>query len=121
MRALNAEFELFGTAHVPAGEWVAGDVAETEIARLGETRRTAREYKNSGNEAKEYLKTKDITFLKAVNDARFAHKLTAIWRKKEHKTPRCAKNEVRLSGPKVSVAEGTNSRLGGRWAGSMPT
>jgi hypothetical protein len=53
-------------------------VAETEIALLGGTRGTARKYKNSGNEAKEYLKTKDITFLKAASDARFAHKLTAI-------------------------------------------
>jgi hypothetical protein len=34
--------------------------------------------KNSGNEAKEYLKTKDITFFDAADYARFAHKSTAI-------------------------------------------
>jgi hypothetical protein len=31
--------------------------------------------KNSGNEAKKYLKTKHIIFLKGANYARFAHKL----------------------------------------------
>jgi hypothetical protein len=34
--------------------------------------------KNSGNEAKKWLKTKDITFLNAANYARFARKLTPI-------------------------------------------
>ena len=33
---------------------------------------------NSGNEAKKYLKTKDITFLNAADSARFARKLTPI-------------------------------------------
>jgi hypothetical protein len=40
--------------------------------------RTVQEMQNSGNEAKKYLKTKDITFLIAANYARFEHKLTAI-------------------------------------------
>jgi hypothetical protein len=34
--------------------------------------------KNSGNEAKEYLKTKDITFFNAASFVRFARQLTAI-------------------------------------------
>jgi hypothetical protein len=34
--------------------------------------------KNSGNEAKKWLKTKDITFLDAANYACFARKLTPI-------------------------------------------
>jgi len=34
--------------------------------------------KNSGNEAKEWLKTKDITFFDAANYACFACKLTPI-------------------------------------------
>ena len=42
--------------------------------------------KNSGNEAKEYLKTKDITFSNAANYARFARKLAQIEPKKEQKT-----------------------------------
>jgi len=36
--------------------------------------------KNSGNEAKKYLKTKDIAFLYAANYARFTHKLAQITR-----------------------------------------
>jgi hypothetical protein len=43
MREINPKFELFDTAHVPAGDWIVGDVAGTEIALLGETRGTARE------------------------------------------------------------------------------
>jgi len=35
-------------------------------------------YKNSGNEAKKYLKTKDNHFLNAANCARFARKLAQI-------------------------------------------
>jgi len=36
--------------------------------------------KNSGNEAKKYLKTKHITFLSDANYARFARKLVRIMR-----------------------------------------
>jgi hypothetical protein len=35
---------------------------------------------NSGNEAKKWLKTKDITFFNAANCARFARKLARIER-----------------------------------------
>jgi hypothetical protein len=37
-----------------------------------------KELKNSGNEAKKYLKTKHITFLNAANYARFVRKLAPI-------------------------------------------
>jgi hypothetical protein len=40
--------------------------------------RELQKMKNSGNEAKKYLKTKDITFLKAANYARFARKFAQI-------------------------------------------
>jgi len=40
---------------------------------------------NSGNEAKEWLKTKDITFLSGAYFAHFAHQLTQIWLQNEHK------------------------------------
>jgi hypothetical protein len=40
---------------------------------MGECRELQK-MKNSGNEAKKYLKTKDITFLDATNYARFTHK-----------------------------------------------
>ena len=78
MREINPKFELFDTARVRAGDWIVEDVAGTEIALLGETRGTAREYKNSGNKARMLMKTKHITFLKAANDARFARKLAQI-------------------------------------------
>ena len=57
-----------------------GNAARLEIARLAAIRRRARNYKNSGNEAKKYLKTKDITFLNAANYARFARQLAQIAR-----------------------------------------
>jgi hypothetical protein len=78
MREIDPKFELFEIADVRAGDQIVGDVAGTEIARLGEIRRIARKYKNSGNEAKEYLKTKDITFLNAANFVRFVCRLAAI-------------------------------------------
>ena len=63
MREIEAKFELFDIAHVGAGDWVVGDRAVTEIARLGETPGTAREFKNPGNKARMLMKTKHITFL----------------------------------------------------------
>jgi hypothetical protein len=40
--------------------------------------RELQKIKNSGNEAKKYLKTKHITFLSGANDARLACKLAQI-------------------------------------------
>jgi hypothetical protein len=40
--------------------------------------RELQKMKNSGNEAKKYLKTKHITFLSGANHARFARKLARI-------------------------------------------
>jgi hypothetical protein len=42
--------------------------------------RELQKMKNSGNEAKKYLKTKHITFLNGANYARFARKLAQIMR-----------------------------------------
>ena len=67
MREINPKFELFDTARVPAGDWIVGDVAGTEIALLGETWGTARAYKNSGNEQNKWFKKKDIAFFDAAN------------------------------------------------------
>jgi hypothetical protein len=39
-----------------------GNASGFGTARLVEIRRRGRKYKNSGNEAKEYVKTKDMTF-----------------------------------------------------------
>jgi hypothetical protein len=44
---------------------------------MGECRELQK-MKNSGNEAKKYLKTKHITFLNATNYARFAYNLAQI-------------------------------------------
>jgi hypothetical protein len=78
MHALNPTFERFQTAHVPAGAWTKGNAARFEIARMGEIERNAGKYKNRGNKAKEYLKTKDITFSDGANCARFKRQLAAI-------------------------------------------
>jgi hypothetical protein len=51
-----------------------GNAPGFELARLGKNRESGRKYENSGNEAKEYLKTKDITFLNAAKCARFERK-----------------------------------------------
>ena len=90
MREIEAKLELFDTAHVPAGDWIVGDGAGTEIARLVETRGTAREFKNGGNKARMLMKTKHITFLNAANDARFARNLAQIRAKIYLTTPRLA-------------------------------
>jgi len=57
-----------------------GDAAGFEIVRVAETPRRGRKYKNRGNEAKKYLKTKDITFLNGANYERFACKSARITR-----------------------------------------
>jgi hypothetical protein len=54
--------------------------------------------KNSGNEAKKYLKTKDITFLNAANSTLFARKATHFGPQKEQITPHFAKTKLNISG-----------------------
>ena len=66
MREINPKFELIDGARVGAVDWIVGDAAGTGVARLGETRGTAREFKNSGNKARMLMKTKHISFLNAA-------------------------------------------------------
>ena len=54
------------------------------VAAMGK-RRELQKMKNSGNEAKKYLKTKHITFLSSANYARFAHELAQIGARNEQK------------------------------------
>jgi hypothetical protein len=54
------------------------------VPERGESREIEK-MKNSGNEAKEYLKTKDIAFLNAANYACFACKFAQIQHRKEQK------------------------------------
>ena len=53
---------------------------------------------NSGNEAKKYLKTKDITFLSGANYARFACKTAQIARHKDQKLHNFAQPEPQGKG-----------------------
>jgi hypothetical protein len=78
MRAIEPKFERFDVAHGGAGDWIVGDGAGTGLAGLGETRGTAREFKNTGNKARMLMKTKHITFLKAANQG--------PWRANRHKS-----------------------------------
>ena len=107
MRALNAEIELSDTARVAAGAWISGMRPDSKLPEWG----IAREYKNSGNEAKEYLKTKDITFFDAANCARFARRLAAFGPRKEQKSPRLAELKSGLATRPGDAATVTISRL----------
>jgi hypothetical protein len=66
MRALNAQFELFDAANVLA-RVLRGNAAGLEVARLAQMRSLRGKYKNRGNEARKYMKTKEVTFLDAAN------------------------------------------------------
>ena len=78
MRTLDAQFELLNVAHVSGCGLGQGNASGSGTARLMEVPRRGRKCKNSGNEAKEYLKTKDITFLNGANRAHFACKFAQI-------------------------------------------
>ena len=78
MRAFNAQFEHFNVAHVSGWGLGRRNASGFGTARLVETRRRRMKCKNSGNEAKEYLKTKDIVFLNATNYAHFACRFAQI-------------------------------------------
>jgi hypothetical protein len=110
MRETEPKFQLFDIAHVRAGDWIIGHVAGTGIARLGETRGTAREYKNSGNKAKKWLKTKDITFLNAANFGLFVCKSAPIRHQKEQEHP-ISHERSEASEEKCKAVTATRGRL----------
>jgi len=101
MRALNAEFELSDTAQVLAGAWNGGMRQGSKSAEWGSIPGIARKYKNRGNEAKKYLKKKDITFLNDAKYARFACKFAAICPQKEQESPHFARTKLGLASPKA--------------------
>jgi len=78
MHTLNAKFELFDSTLVAGVAWSKGMRQGSKLPGRGEISGIARKYKNSGNEAKKSLKTKDITFSHAANCTCFAGKTTAI-------------------------------------------
>jgi len=71
---------LFVDSLSQAGAATAQAQKRTEASWRWWESRGIQKMKNSGNEAKKYLKTKNITFLKAANFARFVCKLRPIWR-----------------------------------------
>ena len=106
MHALNAQFEPFDTSYVPVGTWNGGMRQGSKFPGT----ESARKYKNSGNEAKKYLKTKDITFLDSANRSHFTRKFAQIERGNQQnshilrKTERKASNrEARLESDKKSA------------------
>ena len=58
MHEIEPKFELFGIAHAGAGNWILVDAAATEIARLGETRGTAREFKKCPEQSQNVAENK---------------------------------------------------------------
>ena len=77
MGASCVEFELSETSHVLT-KAANGKRERGRNRPGGGIERNARKYENRGNEAKEYLKTKDITFSNAANYARFMREFAAI-------------------------------------------
>jgi len=77
MRAWRVELEFYDTSGAWAGAWNGG-AARARYRSGGGIPRVAKNYENRGNEAKNYLKTKDITFSSAANYARLARKLAPI-------------------------------------------
>jgi hypothetical protein len=78
MRALNAKIELSDTARVLTWGGSEAEAPGFDLGRPAEIRRSERKHENSGNEAKKWLKTKDVTFLNAANYARFACRFARI-------------------------------------------
>ncbi len=94
MREIDPKFELFDIAHVRARDRIVANVEETEIARLGESRGTIGEYKNSGNEAKKSLKTKDRAVPNAAFRSGFCAPATPNQAPKRAETPHIPQNEL---------------------------
>ena len=61
-----------------AGTAVCRGAVENGVVPASRESRQPEKMKNRGNEAKKWLKTKDITFFKGANDARFARKSAQI-------------------------------------------
>ena len=70
----------FLAPHTSCQGFPTGNPVEFETARVRQTRSVARKYENRGNEAKKWLKTKDITFFDGANYARFVRKFALMGR-----------------------------------------
>ena len=58
--------------------------AEAQVTPAGGKSSALQEMENRGNEAKNYLKTKEVTVFNAANSACFARRLARIGRKMEY-------------------------------------
>ncbi len=111
MRALRAEFEFSSTSQVLAGASSGKDGRAWPKSPGRGVQGTAGEYENRGNKAKEYLKTKDITFLEVANSACLVRKLTAISPQREANHATFWENEVRTCDSQRDGMTVTSSRL----------
>ena len=109
MRALRVKFEFSSTSQVLA-EASNGKGGRTNRP-VGGIRRTAREYENRGNEAKKYLKTKDITFLKCCKFRVFCAQMNSNLTSKDANGATFCENEVRTCDSQRDGMTVTNSRL----------
>jgi hypothetical protein len=107
MRALRVKFECSSTAQALA-EASNGKDGRGRNRHAGGIRRTAREYENRGNKAKEYLKTKDITFLKVAN---FCAQINSNLTPKGANDATFCENEVRTCDSQRDGMRATSSRL----------
>jgi hypothetical protein len=99
MSTLSAQFQLSWRTPVPAvGLLWRRPTSRFENEPAQDTPRNAEKYKNSGNEAKEYLKTKDLTFLNAAKDAHLARKLTQIGENNDQKLPYLTRTNLTPAG-----------------------
>jgi hypothetical protein len=99
MRALNTVFELSWNRTRSEGASDPEVRQSSKLSESGEMLGIARKYKNRGNEAKEYLKTKDITFLNGANLEHIARNLSAIEPQDDQTTPAFAKTRSALAIP----------------------
>jgi len=101
MHALHPSFELFDRAPWSA---VAPATAFAGISRRQLRCRTPKRFahfQKSGNEAKKYLKTKEVTIANAANCARLARPLAAIRVQKEPRTPHFARTKPGIASPEA--------------------
>jgi len=78
MRAFNPKLELFFRRRRWGSGPEPGDAAGSEIVPLLEIGNRGGKYKNRGNKAKEYLRTKDFTFLNTAKYTRLARNFAQI-------------------------------------------
>jgi len=132
MREMDPKLEPSGIAQARAGGRTVSDAAGTGVARLGETRGTAREFKNTGNKARMLMKTNHITFEGCKSGALGApigtnqavKRARAIWETEvrllvseggaEHRT-KCRLDKMEAFQRRLSLTRATRPETGQAW------